>query len=395
MPFDLLAPTLVGVALFIAAGYALSRLLGRNDVADTLWGLGFILIAGLHLVQAGPPGFRATLVLVLVLLWGIRLSLHIGIRSSGKPEDTRYANWRREWGAAEPVRSFFQVFVLQGVVMGLVSLPLVWAIRVPEAPLTPWAFLGISLFVIGFVFEAVADAHLARFRRDPANHGKVLRHGVWSLSRHPNYFGEILVWWGFFFLAVSLPFGAVTVVSPLLMTFLLIRVSGVPMLEKVMADRGDAYRDYVGTTPALLPFRAHAAIRFLAIVAALVVLDAVWLGYLMRGFYVAETAGVTRMVNGDWDVLVWAAAGVYLFLALGIQFFATRPDDRLESLFRGALLGLCVYGVYEFTNLALVDGWPLRMALVDVAWGSLLCGISAVAGTLVQSPGRERSLPLR
>ncbi|MCM0606319.1 MAG: DUF2177 family protein [Xanthomonadaceae bacterium] len=369
-----------GVAAFTLIGYLLSRILKRNDIADSLWGLGFIAVALIHVSQVSSLSFRAKLVLALTLIWGLRLAIHLGIRTySHNKEDIRYANWRREWKKSEPLFAFLKVFLLQGIVLGLVSLPLAFSIQSSNNILTPYDFLGVCLFLIGFVFESISDLELMIFKRNKENQGKVIKTGLWSLSRHPNYFGEILIWWGFFFLSVSLPHSLMMVISPLLITYLLMNVSGVPMLENVMKSKGSEFENYVKKTPALFPFNLKDISQFLFIALILVVLDLIWLGFLMNKFYFAETISVARISNGTWDVLYWPVIGVYFFIALGIKQFAiTNIPSRSQSVFRATILGMTIYSVYDFTNLSLVNQWSLQMSIVDIIWGGTLCGATAM-----------------
>lgn len=216
------------------------------------------------------------------------------------------------------------------------------------------------------------------FKNNAAHKGKVLKTGLWSLSRHPNYFGEILIWWGLFFIALSLQYGWIALISPLLITYLLLKVSGVPMLENVMKSKGVEFENYVKNTPSLVPFRVKDVKSFLWITLALVILDFIWLGVLMNKFYLNETLRVARMINGSWDVLYWPALGVYFFIALGIKVFALGvSSSRLQAIFNAFILGMVIYAVYDFTNLSLVKDWPLQMSIVDIIWGGVLCSITA------------------
>jgi steroid 5-alpha reductase family enzyme len=188
-----------------------------------------------------------------VTTWAVRLWLHLLLRSQGKPEDPRYTAFRRHFG---PQRywwiSFFQVFLLQGVLASLISLPL----QVAEAsrlPLEGPLFTGAAVFLAGFVFEATADRQLQRFRVDPAKRGQVLDSGLWKYSRHPNYFGEALLWWGFWICSLSAPGAWLTFPAPALMTFLLLRVSGVKLLDAHMSAKNPAYAEYIRRTPAFIP----------------------------------------------------------------------------------------------------------------------------------------------
>ncbi len=181
---------------------------------------------------------RAMVVNSLITIWGVRLALHILTRNSGKPEDFRYAQWRREWQHFY-LRSFLQVFMLQGVFLFVIALPVIF---INMEPATEWQLLdlaGIVLWCIGFTFEVVGDYQLTQFKKDAGNRGKIITTGLWRYSRHPNYFGEAVQWWGVFIIACALPMGWITVISPLLITSLLRYVSGVPMLERKYAHHPD------------------------------------------------------------------------------------------------------------------------------------------------------------
>jgi steroid 5-alpha reductase family enzyme len=242
----------LGVILALMALLWLASLPLRNaGIVDIFWGTGFAVLAWFYFVSS-PGGFipREVLVAGLVTVWGLRLSIHLLLRNFGKPEDFRYAGWREQHGAAWPLRSLFQVFLLQGGILWLVSLPLLAAMQPGGSGWTVFDGLAVAVWLAGFVFEAGGDWQLRRFRADPANRGKLLTAGFWSLTRHPNYFGDALVWWGHFLFA--LPAGFWTVFSPLLMMWLLRRVSGVAMLERSMR-RKPGYEAYARRTPAFFP----------------------------------------------------------------------------------------------------------------------------------------------
>jgi steroid 5-alpha reductase family enzyme len=213
---------LLSVGGFVIVGYGISRLLRRNDIADGLWGTGFIVIA---LVEGGTNFFALSilskLVVGLTILWGLRLSVYLWVRLLGKAEDKRYANWRKQWGNKEPIRSFLQIFLLQGLLMGLISTPIVWVLSAGETAIGPSAVFGSCVFLLGFAIETAADGQLSEFKRDRRNNGKLMTQGLWGIVRHPNYLGEILVWWGMFFIALNVPGGGVTVISPVLNHFLI------------------------------------------------------------------------------------------------------------------------------------------------------------------------------
>ncbi|MBU6282361.1 DUF1295 domain-containing protein [bacterium] len=249
------AAALAIVAAAFLLLWLLSLRLRDASIVDVFWGPGFALVAAVSLALS-PLGFRTRglLVLVLVTVWGLRLGVHIFLRNHGRPEDPRYQAMRRSWGDRFPVASLFTVFAFQALILWVVSAPLQAAQRsaVP-ASLGPWDAAGVLAWAIGFFFETVGDAQLARFRADPANAGRVMDHGLWRYTRHPNYFGDACVWWGFWLIACAVPRGWITVFSPLVMTFLLRRVSGVPMLERGMAERRPGYEEYVRRTSPFLP----------------------------------------------------------------------------------------------------------------------------------------------
>jgi steroid 5-alpha reductase family enzyme len=251
-------PDLVGglpfaIAIFTAA-WCLSLALRNAGIVDILWGLGFIAIAWFaFVVNSGPATPRALLVAALTTVWGLRLALHIGIRNAGAGEDHRYAAWREESGSSFWWVSYFKVFLLQAVILWVVSSPLALVhTGSGSADLAPMDLVGLGLWLVGFSYETVADWQLARFKREPSSSGKVMRSGLWSLSRHPNYFGEAVLWWGIGILVLPAA-GWLSLIGPALITFLLLRISGVALLDRTMVERRPAYADYIRDTPAFLP----------------------------------------------------------------------------------------------------------------------------------------------
>jgi steroid 5-alpha reductase family enzyme len=247
------------LAVSLAAVLGLTTLvwlasLVRRDasIIDVFWGLGFVLAAWIYL-GAGARTGRGALVAALVTLWGLRLSLHILWRNWGRGEDYRYREMRERSPSSFPLRSLLSVFWLQGLLLWALSTPLHAAQRAEPASLTPVDALGIALVLVGFAFEAGGDSQLARFKRDPANAGKVMDRGLWRYTRHPNYFGDAVVWWGFFCFAAAAG-GYWTLYSPLLMTLLLLRVSGVALLEKRLRHTKPEYRAYAERTSAFFPW---------------------------------------------------------------------------------------------------------------------------------------------
>ena len=242
------------ILLLMTLLWLLSLTLKNSSIVDIFWGFGFILIVWLVFAIA-PQGYlpRRQLVAILVTVWGVRLALHIGSRNWGKPEDFRYASWRKENGPRWWWVSYFKVFLLQGLIMWMLSAPLITAQTSGfPAILTPMDLLGMCIWGAGLFFETVADAQLAYFKKNPTNRGRILTSGLWKFSRHPNYFGEAVLWWGYYLLALAAGAGW-TVFAPLLMTILLVKVSGVSMLEKTLKSK-PGYEEYMNNTNAFVPW---------------------------------------------------------------------------------------------------------------------------------------------
>ena len=235
--------------------WVVSLILKNASIVDIFWGFGFVVLAWVYFFLTREEGLlRNYLIAGLATIWGLRLTLHILFRNWGKAEDFRYQKWRNESGKIWWIKSFFQVFLLQGLLMWLISTPLLAAQNAAGlASLGFLDFAGILLWLIGFFFEAAGDLQLSRFKSDPANKGKILQNGVWRLSRHPNYFGDAAQWWGFFLIALAAG-GWWTIYSPILMTLLLIKVSGVALLEKTLKDSKPGYKEYIESTSAFIPW---------------------------------------------------------------------------------------------------------------------------------------------
>jgi steroid 5-alpha reductase family enzyme len=254
------APNLFATALAICAAamsalWLVSLALRDASIVDVWWGPGFALIAvaAAWLGSGGDPGRRA-LATALVVLWGLRLGGYLAWRNTGRGEDPRYQAMRRRWGARFPLASLFTVFALQGALMWFVSLP-VQAVHVSSGgPLGPLDAAGAALALVGLLFETLGDLQLARFRADPANRARVMDRGLWRYTRHPNYFGDACVWWGLYAIAAATPLGIWTIASPIAMTFLLLRVSGVALLERSIGKRRPDYAEYAARTSAFVPW---------------------------------------------------------------------------------------------------------------------------------------------
>jgi steroid 5-alpha reductase family enzyme len=249
-----LPPTLLAVALLLGVTFLVALRLGRHAVVDVAWGLGFAAIAVTAVLasEGEGDGIVSGLALVLTIVWGVRLAVHIGARSRGHGEDPRYVELLEKAPGNRQLFALRKIYLTQGAVMWFVSLPVQVAMfEHGEANLVTW--LGVLLWLVGFVFESVGDRQLTRFRNDPSTDGQVLDTGLWRYTRHPNYFGDACVWWGLFLVACSAWPGVLTVLSPLAMTWLLAKGTGKPLLEKSMASRRPGYADYVRRSSGFVP----------------------------------------------------------------------------------------------------------------------------------------------
>lgn len=260
MSFELLAGSAALVFGLMTLLWVASVFLRDASIVDPWWSMAFLLVTAHTAARTGLTPGKA-LLLAMVAAWALRLWGYLLLRSRGKPEDPRYAGFREKYGADRYWWfSFFQVFLLQGVLVVVISAPLqlAGAAAAPD-PVTLLDLLGLAVFAAGFVIEAVADAQLASYRRAKARGGAdapgpVLDTGLWRYTRHPNYFGEALLWWGFWIAVLDAPWGWATAFAPALMTFLLVKVSGVAMLDAHMAAKRPAYAEYMRRTSAFVPF---------------------------------------------------------------------------------------------------------------------------------------------
>ncbi|MGW7415469.1 DUF1295 domain-containing protein [Streptomyces sp. NPDC054863] len=236
--------------------FVLAVRIGMHRIVDVAWGVGFAAVAAVsYAVSGGSAGDdgRRLLVLALTCVWGVRLALHIGWRGRGHGEDPRYeAMLAKAPDGRRNLYAFRMVYLLQGGLVWLVSLPVQMGMYVPGAP-TWVAWAGCALWAVGLFFETVGDWQLARFKADPANQGMIMDRGLWSLTRHPNYFGDFCVWWGIFLVAAGSAAAAVSVVGPLVMSFLLIGGSGKRLLERSMAKR-PGFAEYAQRTNGFFPW---------------------------------------------------------------------------------------------------------------------------------------------
>lgn len=235
--------------------WLLSVLLKNASIVDLFWGFGFVVVNAYYVFMSGDLTTRKILMLILVTIWGLRLSIYLAWRNIGKGEDFRYQEFRKKYG---PERywwiSYFQTFLLQGVLMMLISLPLLGANMGNQSDhLQVSDYLGILVWLIGFTFEAGGDYQLSRFKSNPQNKGKVLCHGFWKYTRHPNYFGDSAAWWGYAFFSIAA--GSYwQIIGSAIMTLFIIKVSGVALLEKTLNNTKPQYYEYVRKTNSFFPW---------------------------------------------------------------------------------------------------------------------------------------------
>ncbi|MHB1105920.1 MAG: DUF1295 domain-containing protein [Lutibacter sp.] len=235
--------------------WLVSVFIKNASIVDPFWGLGFVILGLFYFYKAEGLEIRKLIILSLLIIWGLRLSIYLGRRNLGKGEDFRYQQFRKDYGENRYWWiSFFQVFLLQGLLLWLISAPLLSAqFNAGESGLNYFDYAAIIIWIIGFSFEAGGDFQLARFKSDPKNKGKVLNTGFWKYTRHPNYFGDATVWWAYGLFSVAS--GSYwPLLSSLLMTLLIVKVSGVSLLEKTLKNTKPQYIDYVKKTSAFFPW---------------------------------------------------------------------------------------------------------------------------------------------
>ncbi len=253
----MLSQTLIIAAISIFAYmlifYLIAQAIKDNSIVDIGWGLGFVVLSVSLSVFYPVVYLSKVIILAMIWLWGLRLSIYIFLRNKGKPEDFRYANWRKKWGRKQPLIAFFKVFMLQGLVMFIIASPMYFVYSYPVKGINWVYILGMVIFLIGYFFEVVGDYQMGAFKRKPENKGKIINTGLWKYTRHPNYFGEAVIWWGVFLMALPSEYGIISIISPVIITLLLRYGSGVPMLEKKYEGRED-WEAYKKKTPAFFPF---------------------------------------------------------------------------------------------------------------------------------------------
>lgn len=252
------------IFIFMTCVFILAQILKNNSIVDIFWGLGFVFLSTIYAMNAEPhlQGINnevttATVIHYLVFIWGLRLAFHILIKNWGKPEDWRYVNFRKLWtkkNIPHFLGAFLQVFMLQSFFMFIIAMPIIHSNK-HFSEINNLTFIGILIWFIGFVFEAVGDYQKTLFKKNINNKDKILTTGLWKYTRHPNYFGESVMWIGVFIVAVnfSYPFESIiNLISPITLTWLLTKVSGVPMLEGKYKEN-EAYQNYIKNTPSFFP----------------------------------------------------------------------------------------------------------------------------------------------
>lgn len=232
--------------------WILSVILKDSSIIDIFWGSGFVIVVWFYRYSGGLVDTRSLIFCSIVTIWGLRLSIHLAMRNIGKGEDYRYQEWRKESGKNWWWVSFFRVFLLQGILLWIISSLYVPALSSEFSNLQTLDYIGIGIWLTGFIFEAVGDWQLTQFKKKASNKGKILQTGLWSRTRHPNYFGDAVQWWGYFLFACTNQ-QYLYAFSPLLMTFLLMQVSGVTLLEKKLTETKPQYTDYIKRVPAFFP----------------------------------------------------------------------------------------------------------------------------------------------
>ena len=253
--FAIMGWNLVAVAAMMITGWLISLGYRNVSIVDSLWGLGFVLIAWLTFFMSDGVWSRKMLIAVLVTLWGLRLSIYLSWRNWGKGEDPRYGSWRKKSGDRFWLVSLFKVFILQALVLWVISLAVqIGQLASIPAKLTWLDGLGIIVWAVGFTFESLGDWQLAKFKSDPASKGRVMDRGLWAYTRHPNYFGEFLIWWGIFLITLSTPNSWWTILSPVIITLVLLKMTGIPLTEQELVKNRPGYSEYVKRTSAFVPW---------------------------------------------------------------------------------------------------------------------------------------------
>lgn len=251
---EIISYAALAVTVLMSTLFIISLIIKRNDIVDIFWGPGIFTVSLVAYLVAPVPTVLSELILVLTGLWAFRLSYRIYARNRGKEEDFRYQEWRQEWGKFVLIRSFFQIYVLQGFLMVVLGASAILAASesVSYEGFSVLTYIGIVVWLIGYYFEVIGDKQLDDFITEKPHGKEILDTGLWKYTRHPNYFGEVTMWWGIWLMVAALPMSYVALVSPVVITLLILYVSGVPKLEKKYAGN-PAYEAYKAKTSKFIP----------------------------------------------------------------------------------------------------------------------------------------------
>lgn len=256
---EILLTNVIVLFAYFTIWFIIAQVKQNNGLADIAWGLGFMVVAIASLIATKEALTLPNLMITaLVLIWGSRLFFYLGLRNWNRPEDYRYVQMKEKWKTNIRLKSFLYVFMLQGILLFIISLPIQLVFMVDSSLTGPIPtiiyVIGVLLWIIGFYFEAVGDKQLKDFKKNPENKGKILQTGLWAYTRHPNYFGETMMWWGIFVISIASlqPIAFFGIVGPGLITYLLLFVSGVPLLEKKYKDN-EVFQAYAQKTSVFFP----------------------------------------------------------------------------------------------------------------------------------------------
>lgn len=245
------------VVIAYLAMFVLAFIVGEKEknhgLIDVFWGLGFIVGALASYLYGPKENMVALMINILVTLWGLRLAYYLFKRNYGKPEDERYLIRRERWRDNFAFKMFTRMYLFQLVMNLIINIPVILANQKLASSFTLLTYLGIGLWLVGYFFQVLGDSQLKKFKANPKNKGKIMDQGLWSLTRHPNYFGEVTMWWGIFLMALSIKVSIFAIISPILVTFLLLRVSGVKMMEGIMEGR-PGWDEYAAKTNKFFPW---------------------------------------------------------------------------------------------------------------------------------------------
>lgn len=252
MDFEIIKKTIVLIFMYFSILFVVGTVIKNNSIVDMGWGVGFVIIAWFTTFISGSLFLPNITITLMISIWGFRLFVHILRRNVGKPEDFRYASWREAWGKWVIPRAFLQIYMLQGIFMLTVASPIIILNSMQSSTFTWITLFGAIIWMTGFYFESLGDYQLEQFKRNIENKGKILNTGLWKYSRHPNYFGESTMWWGIGLAAFGSGAGSLSFIGPAVITYMLLFVSGIPILEKSF-ERRPGYKEYKEVTSVFIP----------------------------------------------------------------------------------------------------------------------------------------------